>query len=182
MNAPQPGVHLAFLENMLEENTGKIYAGRGGDHYIWHEPPVVEQREMVNHPRHYNAHPSGVECIEIMEHMTCNLGNAFKYGWRYQEKGDPIENLQRMLWYLKRSEERDLPHMFHPYFFRTDVMTPHRMRAFSRPSPWAEPVRVSLAALCDMHCQERVSERIRLTDKIRQCVGVAIDDLRAEAA
>jgi hypothetical protein len=38
--------------------------------------------DIVQRPRHYNNHPSGVECIEIMEHMTANLANAFKYGWR----------------------------------------------------------------------------------------------------
>jgi hypothetical protein len=187
VNAPQPGVHLAFMEQMLEENIGRIYGGRVPDTeggYRWIDAPVVEQREMVNHPRHYNAHPSGVECIEIMEHMTCNLGNAFKYGWRYQEKGDPVENLKKMLWYLKRAEEHDTPHLFtehHALFFRKEVMHP-RLRVFQRPSPWAEPVRVALAALCDMHAGADIVERVQLTDKIRKCIGTAIDDLMADAA
>ena len=35
--------------------------------------------DPVNHPPHYNGHPSGVECITIVEHMGFNLGNAIKY-------------------------------------------------------------------------------------------------------
>lgn len=36
----------------------------------------------VEHPRHYNSHPSGVECITIARHHGFNIGNAFKYMWR----------------------------------------------------------------------------------------------------
>jgi len=38
--------------------------------------------DLVNHPPHYKSHPSGVECIQITEHMNFNLGNAVKYIWR----------------------------------------------------------------------------------------------------
>jgi hypothetical protein len=34
--------------------------------------------EAIN-PSHYKEHPSGVECIDIVEHMGFNLGNAIKY-------------------------------------------------------------------------------------------------------
>ena len=46
--------------------------------------------DMVNQPPHYTAHPSGVECIEITEHMSFCLGNAVKYIWRADEKGKAI--------------------------------------------------------------------------------------------
>lgn len=36
----------------------------------------------VKHPKHYNSHPSGVECITIAQHHTFNTGNAIKYLWR----------------------------------------------------------------------------------------------------
>jgi hypothetical protein len=26
--------------------------------------------DPVNHPKHYTEHPSGIECIEITEHMN----------------------------------------------------------------------------------------------------------------
>ena len=32
--------------------------------------------DPVNHPKHYTEHPSGVECIQITEHMGFCLGNA----------------------------------------------------------------------------------------------------------
>ncbi len=57
--------------------------------------------DLVNHPPHYTAHPSGIECIQITEHMGFNLGNAFKYIWRADLKGG-IEDLKKAKWYLDR--------------------------------------------------------------------------------
>lgn len=45
----------------------------------------------VKHPEHYNKHPSGVECITIIQWMTFNVGNAVKYLWRAGSK--PVEGL-----------------------------------------------------------------------------------------
>jgi hypothetical protein len=61
--------------------------------------------DRVDHPQHYNAHPSGIECIQIVEHMNFCLGNALKYIWRADMKGD-IEDLEKAVWYLKREIER----------------------------------------------------------------------------
>ena len=58
--------------------------------------------DFVNHPRHYTSHPSGVECIEITEHMNFNLGNAVKYIWRASLKGKEIEDLRKARWYVDR--------------------------------------------------------------------------------
>lgn len=58
--------------------------------------------DAVNHPKHYNAHPSGIECIDVIEHMGFNLGNVIKYTWRCDEKRDAIEDLEKAAWYLKR--------------------------------------------------------------------------------
>ena len=62
--------------------------------------------ETVNHPDHYNAHPSGVECITITEHMTFNLGNAVKYIWRADFKGQTVEDLEKAAWYIAREISR----------------------------------------------------------------------------
>lgn len=59
-----------------------------------------EVPDMVNHPPHYTSHPSGVECIEIVRHMGFNLGNAFKYIWRADLKGEAIEDLRKALFYI----------------------------------------------------------------------------------
>lgn len=63
-------------------------------------------RETVNHPPHYNAHPSGVECITVVEWMNFNLGNAMKYIWRAGEKGNELEDLRKANWYLTREISR----------------------------------------------------------------------------
>lgn len=59
--------------------------------------------DAVNHPGHYTSHPSGVECIDIVEHMNFCLGNAVKYIWRADLKhGDPIEDLEKATFYIRR--------------------------------------------------------------------------------
>ena len=58
--------------------------------------------DAVNHPKHYTEHPSGVECIQITEHMCFNLGNAVKYIWRCDLKKDAIEDLKKAIWYINR--------------------------------------------------------------------------------
>lgn len=61
----------------------------------------------VDHPKHYNAHPSGVECIEIVEWFGFNLGNAIKYIWRAGLKSNnTVEDLEKALWYLQREIQR----------------------------------------------------------------------------
>lgn len=66
--------------------------------------------DPVNHPSHYTSHPSGVECIQITEHMSFCIGNAIKYLWRADEKGAPIEDLQKAIWYIQREIERRNKH------------------------------------------------------------------------
>lgn len=82
------------LENSAEmvEPTGPEDAGKAHD--------------SINHPQHYTAHPSGVECIAITEWMNFNLGNAVKYIWRADDKGATIEDLKKARWYLDREIAR----------------------------------------------------------------------------
>lgn len=61
--------------------------------------------DPVNHPEHFTSHPSGVECIEITEHMNFCLGNAVKYLWRADLKGG-IQDLRKAAWYIAREIER----------------------------------------------------------------------------
>ena len=60
----------------------------------------------VDHPQHYTGHPSGIECIDVVEHMSFNLGNAVKYLWRADLKGSPVEDLRKAAWYVNREIER----------------------------------------------------------------------------
>ena len=62
--------------------------------------------DPVNHPPHYTNHPSGVECIQVVEHMGFNLGNAIKYIWRSDLKHDAIEDLRKARWYVEREIQK----------------------------------------------------------------------------
>lgn len=63
--------------------------------------------DTVNHPSHYNDHPSGIEAIVICEHFGFNVGNAVKYLWRAGLKSsDPVEDLKKAAWYVNREIER----------------------------------------------------------------------------
>ena len=57
-------------------------------------PTQTTNNDRVNYPPHYTSHPSGVECIQITEHMEFCLGNAIKYIWR--------EDLEKAKWFLER--------------------------------------------------------------------------------
>ena len=63
-------------------------------------------QDVVNNPKHYTSHPSGIDCIQITEHMGFNLGNAIKYVWRSDLKNDAIEDLSKAIWYIQREIER----------------------------------------------------------------------------
>ena len=62
----------------------------------------MNEHDNVNHPSHYTSHPSGVECIQITEHMGFNLGNALKYIWRADLKLDAVEDMRKAVFYLNR--------------------------------------------------------------------------------
>lgn len=62
--------------------------------------------DPVSHPAHYTAHPSGVECIQVTEHMGFCLGNAVKYIWRADLKDDAVEDLKKAAWYIEREIAR----------------------------------------------------------------------------
>jgi len=68
----------------------------------------VEPAVSSINPSHYRTHPSGVECIQITEHMGFNLGNAVKYIWRADLKHDDggMEDLTKALWYIEREINR----------------------------------------------------------------------------
>lgn len=62
--------------------------------------------DPVNNPQHYTSHPSGVECIQITEHMGFNLGNAVKYIWRADLKTNAREDLEKARWYIDRELQK----------------------------------------------------------------------------
>jgi hypothetical protein len=69
--------------------------------------------DVVDHPKHYTSSPAtcstcgtGIECIQITEHMGFNLGNATKYLWRCDLKKDAVEDLRKSIWYIQREIDK----------------------------------------------------------------------------
>jgi hypothetical protein len=91
-------------------DAGDVPAGTKFEHPFIIDRQFVSHRDddddVVNHPPHYTAHPSGVECIQITEHMGFCLGNAVKYIWRADLKADAIQDLEKAAWYIDREIER----------------------------------------------------------------------------
>lgn len=66
----------------------------------------VTINDPVNHPSHYTWHPSGIEVIQITEHMNFCLGNAIKYILRSEHKKDQVQDLEKAVWYINREIAR----------------------------------------------------------------------------
>lgn len=62
----------------------------------------------VDHPQHYNSHPSGVECIDIVRHHSFNVGNVIKYLWSagLKESEPSLDDLEKARWYLNDEIKR----------------------------------------------------------------------------
>lgn len=68
------------------------------------QPPKAD--EAVNHPSHYNHRANGIECIDFIEGMSFNCGNAVKYVDRAPYKGKQVEDLEKARWYIEREIAR----------------------------------------------------------------------------
>lgn len=65
-----------------------------------------KNKEMINHPQHYNM--GKFEAIDVIEdwQLNFNLGNTVKYISRAGHKDDIIQDLKKSLWYLQREIDR----------------------------------------------------------------------------
>jgi hypothetical protein len=61
--------------------------------------------DIVNHPKHYTSHPSGVECIQVAEHFNLCLGAAIQYIWRFPITTN-LNDLRKAAWYINREIKR----------------------------------------------------------------------------
>lgn len=66
----------------------------------------IKRYDEVNRPKHYCIHPSGVEPIEIEQHMTFLIGSAFKYCFRARYKGKFIQDIDKAIWCLKKQKKQ----------------------------------------------------------------------------
>ena len=85
------------IDNSLFDPIDEWY----GISYMFEE----KEKEMVNHPLHYNQ---GIEAIDYIEShkMNFNIGNVIKYITRAKHKGTELQDLKKALWYLNREIER----------------------------------------------------------------------------
>jgi hypothetical protein len=101
-------VHLSAVHAFRASSSNGVdcvACGKPSDH-IDHQEAAFHERVEINHPPHYTAHPSGVECIQITEHMSFNLGNAVKYVWRADLKDSTEDDLRKAAWYIQREMQR----------------------------------------------------------------------------
>ena len=67
----------------------------------------MKEIDNVNNPPHYNNSPAKcdcgrrIECIDITRHYPFNIGNAIKYLWRAELKGNALEDLKKAAWYIQ---------------------------------------------------------------------------------
>ena len=67
--------------------------------------------DPVNCPSHYNKH--NIECVQAIEASMSDeefqgylKGNVIKYLWRYKYKGNPVQDLGKAQYYLKKLLEK----------------------------------------------------------------------------
>jgi len=100
------GVHKEGCPVLLAKETMEQY--RGEVKTTTGNVPAEGANPAVDHPAHYNQHPSGVECIDIVRWMGFNLGNVVKYLWRDGLKDTEVElqDLEKAAWYLNNEIQR----------------------------------------------------------------------------
>ena len=62
--------------------------------------------KMVSHPSHYQS-STGLEVIDVIKAFTEDLsgieatdtGNIIKYACRWNDKGTPIRDVEKIIWY-----------------------------------------------------------------------------------
>lgn len=73
------------------------------------KPRQPKMPDMVNHPPHYNNRR--MEAIDIIEmiieieknpKVAYNMSNVLKYLLRFRDKGTPVKDLNKAVWYLNR--------------------------------------------------------------------------------
>ena len=97
---PTTGFTCAYPEGHIG-----LHRGEEGEHFSG----GTVKHDAVDHPSHYTDSPAKcskcghpIECIDVVQHWSFNLGNAGKYLWRQGKKlgVDATEDLRKSLWYI----------------------------------------------------------------------------------
>ena len=65
---------------------------------------MAAEKEMVDHPTHYKPSEAKYEAIDIIEDgdLVFSDGNALKYICRHRFKDNPVQDIKKAIWYLRR--------------------------------------------------------------------------------
>lgn len=103
----------AFLSALSAESETPSAFHERFSRLLWQHPKRkstedASSYEFVDHPEHYNSHPAGIECIEVIEHMVGNVALAIKHIWRAGLKpgAEHDQDLAKAIWYLERERGR----------------------------------------------------------------------------
>lgn len=80
-----------------------------------HNTTVTKDDDLINHPYHYTWHPSGVECKDIIQEFSYNIGSAMGYLWRHEYKNgvqDLKKAVQHIQFEIERLEDKQLDNTF----------------------------------------------------------------------
>ena len=74
---------------------------------------IGKNEDDVNHPSHYcNRSMEAIDIIEMIvgieknPMVAYNMSNVLKYLLRFRDKGTPVKDLEKAVWYLKRMIEK----------------------------------------------------------------------------
>jgi len=110
--------HATYLENVRPEHARSLhfepeehqvrdcsigYCGQYATVSASAFDPRNRPGDLVNHPAHYGGDTT-YETIKVIEawNLGFNLGSALKYISRADAKGNPIQDLEKAVWYLQR--------------------------------------------------------------------------------
>jgi len=96
---------------------------------------MSKEKEMINHPAHYNA-PGRKECIVEMEERFppeivfgfC-IGNAYKYSYRAGHKDDAEQDAKKAVWYQQKAKELSEKYYYPAIKKITETKTPESVIA-----------------------------------------------------
>lgn len=107
--------------------------------------PTHQGGNAVQHPGHYNWHPAGIECQEVVNHFPFPEGNVIKYVWRAGHKGGAegrVQDLRKAQEYLAaalRLAEDALAADTRAFVTETDLET-GKETTWPVPDPIPDPV------------------------------------------
>jgi len=87
-----------YCGNEITETIFAIQDKKACEH-CFSEKTSFKKHDDVEHPLHYTQLP--IECMDVIKHFDACRGQAIKYIWRCENKGKPIQDLKKAIFWLK---------------------------------------------------------------------------------